>query len=61
VYNIVSAWPDDALLIRAHDLAARNIEIFRYYAAKQPDRLFFIYDRADDSIRYLGTARELGD
>jgi hypothetical protein len=61
VYNIDSAWPDDALLIRAHDLAARNIEIFRYYAAKQPDRLFFIYDRADDSIRYLGTARELGD
>jgi hypothetical protein len=59
VYNMESAWPDDAAVIRAHDLGPRNVEIFRYYAARQPERAFYLYDRGDDSLSYLGTAREL--
>lgn len=59
VYNIDTAWPDEATVIRAHDLGGRNSEIFRYYAQRHPERAFYLYDRGDDSIRYLGTAREL--
>jgi hypothetical protein len=61
VYNIDSAWPDDAEVIRAHDLGARNTEIFRYYAARQPNRAFYLYHRDDDSIQFLGYARDLGN
>jgi hypothetical protein len=59
VYNMETAWPDDATVIRAHDLGPRNIEIYRYYAARQPERAFYLYDRGNDTITYLGTAREL--
>jgi hypothetical protein len=60
VYNTDAAWPDDATVIRAHDLGERrNREIYRYYAQRQPDRAFYRYDRADDSIRFLGFARDL--
>ena len=54
-----TAWPDDATVIHAHDLGPRNIEIYRYYAARQPERAFYLYDRGNDTITYLGTAREL--
>jgi hypothetical protein len=60
VYNITTAWPDDAEVIRGHDLGDRNIEIFRYYAARQPDRAFYRYDRADGTLTFLGFARDLG-
>jgi hypothetical protein len=35
-------WPDDAPIIRAHDLGERNAELFRYYAARKPqgNRMF---------------------
>lgn len=59
VYNWTVAWPDDAAVVRAHDLGDRNIEIFRYYAKRQPQRAFYLYDRADGSIRYLGMAEDL--
>jgi hypothetical protein len=59
VYNIDVAWPDDAPIIMAHDLGERNIEIIRYYADQQPDRTFYLYDRKDDTIARLGTARDL--
>lgn len=59
VYNMETAWPDDAQVIRAHDLGEQNIEIFRYYARRQPDRAFYLYDRGDDTIEYIGTARDL--
>ena len=48
VYNTDAAWPDDARVVRAHDLGFRNIEIFRYYAARQPDRMFYRYVPAYD-------------
>jgi hypothetical protein len=59
VYNMETAWPDDAAVIRAHDLGPRNIEIYRYYAARQPERAVYLYDRGNDTVTYLGTAREL--
>jgi hypothetical protein len=59
VYNADVAWPDDARIIRAHDLGDRNSEIFRYYADLQPQRRFYRFDEKDYSLAYLGTAREL--
>jgi hypothetical protein len=59
VYNADVAWPDDARIIRAHDLGERNAEIFRYYADRQPQRQFYRFDEKDYSLAYLGTAREL--
>jgi hypothetical protein len=46
-------------VIRAHDLGDRNIEIFRYYAEHQPERAFYLYDRGDNSLRFLGYAPAL--
>jgi hypothetical protein len=59
VYNAEVTWPDDAEIVRAHDLGARNVEIFRYYARRHPDRAFYHFDRADNSIRFLGFAKAL--
>jgi len=59
VYNADVAWPDDARIIRAHDLGDQNSEIFRYYADRQPLRRFYRFDESDYSLAYLGTAREL--
>jgi hypothetical protein len=45
VYNDGVAFPDDAPVIRARDLGpGRNRDIIRYYARRQPDRVFYIYD-----------------
>ena len=59
VYNTDVAWPDDAPVIRAHDLGERNVEIFRYYADKQLDRMFYRFDRATGKLTPLGRARAL--
>lgn len=60
VYNSDVTWPDRAEVIRAHDLGeARNIELYRYYAQRPPDRAVYRYDRGRDTIEYLGTVREL--
>jgi len=54
VYNTTTAWPDDALVIRAHDLGAENIRLFQYYARTQPDRVIYLYDRDGDTLTRLG-------
>ncbi|HSV16193.1 MAG TPA: hypothetical protein VLI90_18165, partial [Tepidisphaeraceae bacterium] len=60
VYNIDVAWPDDARIIRAHDFGLpKDEEIFRYYAQRDPQRVFYIFDRADDSLTELGTGQSL--
>ncbi|HZK80341.1 MAG TPA: glycosyltransferase family 39 protein [Humisphaera sp.] len=62
VYNMDVAWPDDAPIIRAHDLGPiRNREIFEYYAKIQPDRTFWSLDpfRKNEELKKLGTASEL--
>lgn len=60
VYNTATAWPDDAPIIRGHDLGPRNVEIFDYYARRQPDRVFYRFDRATGTLSEpLGTAKSL--
>ena len=60
VYNIDVAWPDDARAVRAHDLGdALNAKLFLYYAAYQPDRAVYRYDRGDETLTHLGSVAEL--
>jgi hypothetical protein len=58
-YNLDVAHPDDAPIIKALDLGPRNGEIFAYYGALHPDRVFFLYDFAGDTLTRLGTGTEL--
>jgi hypothetical protein len=66
VYNDSVAWPDDAQVVRARDLGAdENGRLVDYYAQRQPDRVFYVYDpdlRAagqNPLIGPLGSVREL--
>jgi hypothetical protein len=60
VYNIDVVNPDDAPIIRAHDLGvSRNRELFDYYAKRQPDRTVYLYDRASRTLVTLGNVVEL--
>lgn len=59
VYNIDVCWPDDAPVIRAHDLGVRDREIGRYYALRQPWRHFYLYDRGGERLYDLGTAADV--
>lgn len=60
VYNSDVAWPDDAPLIYAHDLGARNAELFRYYALRQPERRVYRFDRhSAEGIEDLGRVADL--
>ena len=59
VYNTDTSWPDDARIIRAHDLGAQNARLFQYYARTQPGRVIYLYDRDGDTLTRLGTAAEL--
>jgi hypothetical protein len=61
VYNIDSAWPDDSPVVRAQDLGPRNIELVRYYAQKQPGRIFYQYQQDARQLVRLGSATELRD
>lgn len=60
VYNVETAWPDDARAIRAHDLGPeRDAEIFHYYAVRQPDRVVYRFERKDLTFVRLGNVKEL--
>lgn len=66
VYNDTVAWPDDALIVRAHDLGwQKDRELFQYYAQTEPNRVVFLYDSAArligaDPLRPpLGTVAQL--
>lgn len=59
VYNLGASSIDDQAIIRARDLGGRDIEIVRYYAQRQPDRMFYLCDPDNLGISRLGTAREL--
>jgi hypothetical protein len=59
VYNSDVAYPDDADVVRAHDLGDRDAEIFRYYANQTPQRVFYRFDRKTETLSRLGTASEL--
>ncbi len=59
VFNIETAWPDDATIIRAHDLGTENWRIYDYYARRQPNRYFYLYDRSSMELSPLGWATDL--
>jgi hypothetical protein len=62
VYNTDVAWPDDAPVIRAHDLGPQqNRRLFAYYARQKPDRAIYLFNLANpkEPPQYLGTAQEL--
>jgi hypothetical protein len=59
-YNDAVAWPDNAPIIRAHDLGPeRDWELYDYYASRQPLRAVYRYNLKDRSIVYLGRVGEL--
>jgi hypothetical protein len=61
VYNLDAAWPDNELIIRAHDRGAENGKIFKYYAQHGADRAFYLFDeaRVEDGVRFLGMGSDL--
>jgi hypothetical protein len=60
VYNTDVAWPDDALIVRAHDLGPeQNEKLFKYYASVQPGRTVYLFDRPTMTLTRLGNVREL--
>jgi hypothetical protein len=61
VFNIGAAWPDDSPVVRAQDLGERDIELVRYYAQKQPNRVFYRFELEARTLTRLGTATELRD
>ena len=61
VYNADVAWPDDAPIIRAHDLGPRDGQIICYYARRQPRRMFYLFDVASRSMIPIGKASALRD
>lgn len=62
VYNIDTPLPDDAPTIFAQDLGARNIELIRYYARIQPNRMVYVYTRPPAyDLRQIGTCSQLAD
>ncbi|MGD0768991.1 MAG: hypothetical protein ABSB42_12470 [Tepidisphaeraceae bacterium] len=71
VFNADVAWPDEAAIIRAHDLNAdvsaigkpgdRDRALYEYYSRIDPRRVFYLYDRGGETekLRRLGTATEM--
>lgn len=68
-YNVDVAWPDDAPIVRAHDLGPeRDRQLYAYYAALarrrgEADRTVYLYDLSKEGLgkgpTRLGTAGEL--
>lgn len=59
VYNTDAASPDDAPIIRAHDLDERDAELVDYYGERQPERVVYQFDWKRRALRRLGVAGEL--
>jgi hypothetical protein len=63
IYNAGVAWPDDARVVRANELGpAADARLIDYYAARQPDRVFYFFDlHAPQPLRKLGPATRPAD
>jgi hypothetical protein len=62
VYNWDVLMPDDAPIIRAHDLGeAENVKLYQYYAKTQPDRTVYLFDHMNraEPLKRLGQVRDL--
>ena len=59
-YTAAAGWPDDARIVRAHDLGpARDRELFRYYAERQPSRVAYRFDERTGELSRLGIVADL--
>jgi hypothetical protein len=59
VFNVDSAWPDDAMIMRARDLGpARDRKLLEYYAQHQPDRRVVTLDMMTGATTEWGPAVE---
>ena len=58
-FNLGVAYPDDAKIVRAHDLGVRNLELIRHYAERQPSRRVYHLDVRAMQATPLGTAADL--
>ena len=62
VYNIEAADIDANRIVRAQDLGpAENVKLLRYYAARQPDRQAYRFDRSDRTLTPLGPVTRWSD
>lgn len=59
VYTLDAPWPDQARVIRAHDLGERDAELVGYYAKTQPDRRVYRYDMLSREMTELGLVKDL--
>jgi hypothetical protein len=62
VYNWDVLTPDDAPIIRAHDLGeTENVRLYQYYAKTQPDRFVYLFDHMNRSqpLKPLGVVKDL--
>jgi hypothetical protein len=62
VYNVDVVNPEDAPIIRAHDLGVqRDLELFKYYAQRQPQRTVYLVERHLVVERRTSPIAELGN
>jgi hypothetical protein len=61
VYNVEAAEIDGQHVVRAQDMGARDIELVRYYAAKQPGREVFRFENGMKQPQALGNVREVAE
>jgi hypothetical protein len=61
VYNVDAAEIDEQTVVRAQDLGDRNGELIRYYAARQPQRIVYLFENDRVEPLRLGTAAELAN
>ncbi len=59
VYNADADWPDDAVVVRAHDRGAENAALYRYYAERQPERFVYRFDERTRRLQELGPVQTL--
>jgi hypothetical protein len=59
VYNVDAADIDAQTVVRAQDLGDRNGELIRYYAARLPQRIVYLFENEMSEPHRLGTAAEL--
>lgn len=60
VYTLDAPTPDDARIVRAHDLGdARNAELIAHYARTQPDRRVYRYDLRTRQLTEVGPVTKL--
>lgn len=60
VYTIDTLWPEDSPIARLQDLGPeRNRATYAFFAARQPERTFYLLDRRWGKLVRLGTAAEL--